>query len=89
MAVSAEKQMPSIARHFRPGLLPTIAVSLLLPLLIALGFWQLSRAEEKRTLLAEHEAIEQAPPITLSELFTQTQADGRRVLLRGRFDVEH
>ena len=37
---------------FRPGWWPSIAVALLLPLLLGLGFWQLSRAEEKRALLA-------------------------------------
>jgi len=80
----------SIARHFRPGLLPSLAVLLLLPLLLALGFWQLSRAEEKRLLLAEYEAIKQAPPITAGELFTQaTPKDGQPVLLRGQFDDKH
>jgi len=63
---------------------------LLLPLLLALGFWQLSRAEEKRQLLAEHKAIQQAPPITVSELFAQTAAkDGQPVLLNGQFDDKH
>ncbi|TXI27412.1 MAG: SURF1 family protein, partial [Aquipseudomonas alcaligenes] len=41
---------------FRPGWWPSIAVALLLPLLLGLGFWQLSRAEEKRTLLADFAA---------------------------------
>jgi len=82
--------MMSIARHFRPGLLPTLAVLLLLPLLLALGFWQLSRAEEKRQLLAEYETIKQAPPIRVSELFAQAAPkDGQPVLLQGRFDSAH
>jgi len=82
--------MSSIARHFRPGLLPTLVVILLLPLLLALGFWQLSRAEEKRQLLAEYEAIQQAPPITASELLAQTAPkDGQPVLLLGQFDNAH
>ena len=53
---------------FRPGLLPSILVLLLLPGLIALGFWQLARAEEKRELLAAHQARQIAAPISLSEL---------------------
>jgi len=90
MTVFAQKMMPSIARHFRPGLLPTLAVLLLLPLLLALGFWQLSRAEEKRQLLADYQAIQQAPPISLGELFAQTvPKDGQRVQLQGRFDAAH
>jgi len=80
-------QLLSIVRHFRPGLLPTLAVALLLPLLLTLGFWQLSRAEEKRLLLAEYEAIRQAPPITAAELFAQAAPkEGQAVLLRGQFD---
>ena len=47
---------------FRPGWWPSIAVALLLPLLLGLGFWQLSRAEEKRALLADFAAREHAEP---------------------------
>ncbi len=53
---------------FRPGLLPSLLVLLLFPGLIALGFWQLARAEEKRELLATHQARQVAAPISLDEL---------------------
>lgn len=36
---------------FRPGLVPTLVVAVLLPMLVLLGFWQLQRAEQKRQLL--------------------------------------
>ena len=39
--------------QFRPNLVPTLVTLILLPMLISLGFWQLSRAEEKRAILAE------------------------------------
>ena len=39
-------------RAFRPGLLPTLVVLVLLALLLALGGWQLQRADEKSALLA-------------------------------------
>ena len=38
-------------RAFRPGLLPTLVVLALLALLLALGGWQLQRADEKSALL--------------------------------------
>jgi hypothetical protein len=34
-------------KRFRPGVIPTLVVALLLPLLVSLGFWQLSRGAEK------------------------------------------
>lgn len=40
-------------REFRPGLLPTIVTLALFPALIALGFWQLTRADEKRALVTD------------------------------------
>ena len=36
---------------FKPALIPTIVILLLLPVLLSLGFWQLDRAEEKRALI--------------------------------------
>ena len=47
MSVAA---VPPRDRRFRPGLLPTLVVLTLLPLLLGLGFWQLQRAEDKRVL---------------------------------------
>ena len=38
-------------KRFRPGVLPTVVVALLLPLLVSLGFWQLGRGAEKTALL--------------------------------------
>ena len=42
----------SMRGAFRPGLLPTLVVLGLLPVLLWLGTWQLQRADEKRALLA-------------------------------------
>lgn len=74
---------------FRPGWLPSVLVLLLLPGLIALGFWQLARAEEKRELLATHQARQQAAPIKLSELERQADPAYVRVQLQGYFDARH
>jgi cytochrome oxidase assembly protein ShyY1 len=75
--------------RFRPGLLPSLLVLLLLPCLIALGFWQLARAEEKRELLAAHQAQQLAAPISINELERHTSPAYTRVQLQGFFDVQH
>lgn len=74
---------------FRPGWLPSILVALLLPLLCGLGFWQLQRAEEKRLLLASHEARRQAEPMPLDQLERSNDPAYRRVHLLGHFDAQH
>ncbi|MBC7984756.1 MAG: SURF1 family protein, partial [Candidatus Obscuribacterales bacterium] len=40
-------------RHFKPTLAGTLAVLAVLPLFTSLGFWQLRRADEKRTVIAQ------------------------------------
>lgn len=40
-------------KRFRPGLVPTLVVAALLPLLVSLGFWQLSRGAEKERAAAK------------------------------------
>ena len=79
----------SIARRFRPGLLPTLVVLVLLPVLISLGFWQLGRAEEKRQLLALDAQHRVAEPVTSTQLEALQAPAFRRVLLRGQFDADH
>ena len=43
----------NLPRQFRPGLVPSLTVAVLLPLFLTMGYWQLQRAEEKRDLQAE------------------------------------
>jgi surfeit locus 1 family protein len=74
---------------FRPGLLPTLVVLALLPLLLTLGAWQLQRADEKSALLASQEARRQAPAQPIGELERSADPAFQRVLLRGYFDAEH
>lgn len=76
-------------RAFRPGLLPTLVVLVLLALLLALGGWQLQRADEKSALLASQEARRQAPAQPIGELERSADPAFQRVLLRGYFDGEH
>ncbi|MCY1293584.1 SURF1 family protein [compost metagenome] len=75
--------------RFRPGLLPTLVVLALLPVLVGLGFWQLSRAEEKRALLASYEARRHAEPMAVGQLEQSRDPAYRRVTLNGHFDAQH
>ena len=72
----------SIARRFRPGLLPTLVVMALLPALVSLGFWQLGRAEEKRQLLALDAQHRVAEPVASAQLQALDAPAFRRVLLK-------
>ena len=78
-----------VAAVFRPGLAPTLVVLALLPLLVALGCWQLSRAAEKRVLLAAAEARREAAPIPAAQLERLANPAYVRVRLQGRLDAEH
>jgi len=60
----------------------------LLPLLVALGYWQLARAAEKRSLLEAFDARQQAAPVSLSEALDAgagSDLRGRPVRLEGGF----
>ena len=55
-------------KRFRPGIVPTLVVALLLPLLVSLGFWQLSRGAEKSALLQSYAERRAAEPMASTEL---------------------
>lgn len=68
--------------------LATVLVLLLIALFVRLGFWQLSRVEEKRALLNANNERATQPPLT--RLPTDAQAEPfryRRVSVAGRYDV--
>lgn len=64
----------------------TLMCLLLLPLLLRLGFWQLSREEEKRELQALYEERLQRQPVPLESLDSGSDLQYMPVSLRGRFD---
>ncbi|WP_137822141.1 SURF1 family protein [Pseudomonas sp. D(2018)] len=74
---------------FRPGLVPTLVVLAMLPVLLGLGFWQLARAEEKRQLLAAADARRLASPVAIEQLLASPAPAYLRVRLRGHFDAAH
>jgi surfeit locus 1 family protein len=65
--------------EFNSSLWPTLATLLVLPLFLSLGFWQLDRAEQKRTLHHEFESRQAAREINLN----------KEDALRNNFDELH
>src|SRR5690606_37608141 len=74
---------------FKPGLLPTLLVLSMLPVLVWLGFWQLERGEQKREMLAQQDAQAQATPLSPAEVELMASPAYSRVYLQGSFDAEH
>ncbi|MFV0457110.1 MAG: SURF1 family protein [Pseudomonas sp.] len=75
--------------RFRPGLVPTLLVLMLLPVLLWLGFWQLERGEQKRDMLERQAAQAQAEPLSPAEVEQMANPAYSRVHLQGSFDAEH
>ena len=75
---------------FKPGWLPTLAVVLIVPLLLSLGFWQLNRADEKGALIDRQKARQMEPAIQLSGDYQNSDdLRYRNVAVSGRYDTEH
>jgi surfeit locus 1 family protein len=67
-----------------------LAVLLLLPVLLTLGFWQLDRAEQKRAWLTNLESALQRETIDLNTVQLDYEALAhRRVVAHGRYDPAH
>lgn len=71
-----------MSRKFKFELWPTLAVALLLPALLALGIWQLERADEKRALLAEFSTARAVAPVAFDAALPRYA----RVRVAGRWD---
>lgn len=76
--------------QFRPTLWPTVATLILLPVLTALGIWQLQRADHKRLLLAEYHRATALPPASLNAALADGGLAGlpryRHVQAQGHYD---
>lgn len=68
----------------------TLFTVLLLPLMVYLGLWQLAREQEKRDTQADYDARASQPPVALSAIDWQADADlaWSRVQAQGRYDNE-
>lgn len=78
-----------MSRRFAPGWPLWIFVAVFLPLLVTLGFWQLDRAEEKRSLQAQIDHGRAQPAIALDQLAPGADVAWQPIRLKGQFDVEH
>ena len=56
---------PRSRRRFRPALLPTLGLLVLVAVTVALGNWQRHRAQEKQALRDQYEAATHAPMLAL------------------------
>ena len=79
----------SAMQRFRPGIAPTLVVLVLLPLMVGLGFWQLSRGHEKQLLVDRYAERRAAEPVSSAQLNDMADPAFRRVHLRGQLDGEH
>jgi surfeit locus 1 family protein len=76
--------------RFTIRLLPVLAFLLVLPALIALGFWQLDRAEQKRSLQAKYDDRMNDQPVAISaELQRPEDLQFHRVSIAGYYDQSH
>ena len=74
----------------RTFVLPSLAALLLVPILCALGFWQLHRAQEKRALQAEYDQRATRPPIVLgTALRAADDVQFFRVQANGVYEPEY
>jgi len=81
------KQLSSV--RFRPGLIPTLATLVMFPILIALGFWQLDRAEQKEQAAVAFEARLEQPALDLNRQIPDPRGDLFRLAeARGGYDPE-
>lgn len=76
--------------QFKPRLIPTILVLVLLPVLLRLGFWQLARANEKRAIIAEQHAKLALPPKVIDRPLRDTaNLQFHRLQVTGTFLVKY
>ncbi len=75
---------------FSPSWASTLALLLLLPFLLALGFWQLDRGHQKAELQAAFAERSHQPPIALTEVNPADIANQyRRIVASGQYDGAH
>lgn len=79
-----------MTRRFRLACVPTLAALLLIPVFMALGYWQLQRAEEKRALQAEYDARAFDAELRIAPRLQRAE-DLRfyRVIATGSYDLEY
>jgi surfeit locus 1 family protein len=75
-------------RRFQPKWIPTLVAAVLVPGLVSLGYWQLSRAEDKRALIGQFaEGGVTTQDLTATNVLDLPQLQS--VIVRGRYDNAH
>jgi surfeit locus 1 family protein len=76
--------------RFKPMPLSTFAAAALIGLFIALGAWQLNRAQERQAMLLQYETRSHKPAVQLQLPIADTESwRYRRVKVTGHFDDDH
>lgn len=76
--------------HFTPKLIPTLATLILLPILISLGHWQLTRADQNRQLIHNYTTRSAMPPLSEKNLITPPEnLNFHLIQLTGEYDNQH
>jgi surfeit locus 1 family protein len=79
-----------IGRSFRPPWWATLLMLAGVALTVALGFWQLGRAQQKQALQGRIGDLAKAPPLVIGAQAVQAESLLlRRVEVRGRFEPRH
>jgi len=75
---------------FKPSWLASLAVSLMIPLFVSLGMWQLDRAAQKQALMDLRVQNSRAEAVPLPVYAALAEADRYRpVLVKGEYDGAH
>jgi surfeit locus 1 family protein len=78
------------SRYFRPSWWATLLMLAGVALTVALGFWQLGRAQQKQALQSRIDDFAKAPPIVIGAPAVDAESLLlRRVEARGRFEPGH
>jgi surfeit locus 1 family protein len=92
-AATGEASTPVLqkpVRGFRPRLLPTLAVLLLVPLFISLGQWQWNKASVKGSLQTLLDTRSAEPAMLMSSTLVDPQATRyRKLLVRGNYEPQY
>lgn len=79
----------SRSHRFAPGWPLWVFTLTLLPVLLALGSWQLQRAAEKQQMQASIDALHQTPAMPLSAFAQTRPSDWQPLILRGHLEARH
>ena len=86
--MSTKPQYSTQGFHWQPNKNLLLLSLCLFPLMIALGFWQLDRADEKQHILNQYNANQQASPAGVEGLQSRTNLQYRSAWLEGELDAK-